>query len=83
MLRVLPLTFKPVNNLICYKTGLMWVVKGASSLFNSFYSNVAKQVTFSGFKMSNSPLLGLYYDLIGTNNTLNGDKWYPQTSQVN
>ena len=34
----------------------------------------------SGFKMSNSPLLGLYYDLIGTNNTLNGDKWYPQTS---
>ena len=82
MLRVLPLTFKPVNNLICYKTGLMWVVKGASSLFNSFYSNVAKQVTFSGFKMSTSPPLGLYYDLIGTHNSLNGDKWYPQTSQT-
>ena len=43
MLRVLPLTFKPVNNLICSKTGLMWVVKRATSL-NSFCSNVARQV---------------------------------------
>ena len=25
MLRVLPPTFKPVNNIICYKKGLMWV----------------------------------------------------------
>ena len=30
MLRVLPLAFKPVNNLICCKTGLMWVIKRAS-----------------------------------------------------
>ena len=44
MLRVLPPTFKPVNNLICCKTGFMWVVKRAISLFNLFYSNVAKQV---------------------------------------
>ena len=34
MLRVLPPTFKPVNNLICCKTGLMWVVKLATSQFN-------------------------------------------------
>ena len=44
MLRVLPPTFKPVNNLICCKTGLVWVVKRITSLFNSFCSNVAKQV---------------------------------------
>ena len=31
VLRVLPPTFKPVNNLICYKIGLMWVVKRAKS----------------------------------------------------
>ena len=43
-LRVLPPTFKPVNNLICCKTGLMGVVKRATSLFNSFCSNVARQV---------------------------------------
>ena len=43
MLRVLAPTFKPVNNLICYKTGLMWVFKRATSLFNSFWSNVAGQ----------------------------------------
>ena len=36
MLRVLTRMFKPVNNLICCKTGLMWVVKHATSLFNSF-----------------------------------------------
>lgn len=41
MLRVLPLTFKPVNNLICCKTGLMWVVKRKTSLFNLFCSGVA------------------------------------------
>ena len=34
MLPVLPLTFKPINNLICCKTGLMWVVKLATSQFN-------------------------------------------------
>ena len=28
----------------CCKTGLMWVVKRATSLFNSFCSNVARQV---------------------------------------
>ena len=44
MLRSLPTTFKPVNNLICCKTGLMWVVKRALSLFNLLYSNVARQV---------------------------------------
>ena len=27
MLRILPPMFKPVNNLICCQTGLMWVVK--------------------------------------------------------
>ena len=43
MLHVLPPMFKPVNNLICCKTGLMWVVKCATSLFISFCSNVAKQ----------------------------------------
>ena len=37
-------TFKPVNNLICCKTGLMWVAKRAISLFNLLYSNVARQV---------------------------------------
>ena len=36
---------KPVNNLICCKTGLMLrVVKRTTSLFNSFYSNVARRV---------------------------------------
>ena len=44
MLRVLPPIFKPVNNLICCKTGLMWVVKRTISLFNSFCSSVARQV---------------------------------------
>ena len=44
MLGVLPPMFKPVYNLICCKTGLMWVVKRATSLFNSFRSNLAKQV---------------------------------------
>ena len=37
-------TFKPVNNQICCKTGLMWVAKRAISLFNMLYSNVARQV---------------------------------------
>ena len=44
MLRVLPRMFKPVSNLICRKTGFMWVVKRTTSLFNSFGSNVAKEV---------------------------------------
>ena len=44
MLRVLPPMFKPVNKLICCKRGLMLVEKRAISLFNSFYSKVAKQV---------------------------------------
>ena len=33
-LGVLLPTFKPVNKLICCKTGLTWVVKRATSLFN-------------------------------------------------
>ena len=37
---VLPLTFKPVNKQFCCKTGLMWVVKRTTSLFNLFCSNV-------------------------------------------
>ena len=41
MLSVLPPTFKPVNKLICCKTGLMWFVKRSTSLFNSLCSNVA------------------------------------------
>ena len=45
MLHVLPLMFKPFNNLICCKTVLMWVVRRATSLFNSFCSNVARQKT--------------------------------------
>ena len=44
MLRVLPPLFKPVNNLIYCKAGFMWVVKRVTSPFNSFCSNVAKQV---------------------------------------
>ena len=36
--------FKPVNNLICCKTGFMWVVKHTTFLFNLFCSYVAKQV---------------------------------------
>ena len=44
MLRVLLVTFKPVNNLICCKTGVMWVIKSATSLFNLFCSNVVRQV---------------------------------------
>ena len=36
MLRVWPPTFRAVNNLICCKAGLMWVVKCAKLLFNSF-----------------------------------------------
>ena len=43
MLRVLPPTFKPINNLICCKTGLIWVVMRAISLFNSFWSVFAWQ----------------------------------------
>ena len=44
MLCVLPPKLKPVNNLICRKTGLTWVVKHATLLFNLFCSNVARQV---------------------------------------
>ena len=57
MLRVLPRTFKPVNNLICCKTGLMWVVKRATSLFNSFSSSVARVARFSDLKLENIGLL--------------------------
>ena len=43
-LHILPPWFKPVNKLICCKTGLMWVVKHATLQFNSFCSNGARQV---------------------------------------
>ena len=46
ILRVLPPTFKPVNNLICYKTGFLWVVERAPSLFNLFCTSVAGQVAW-------------------------------------
>ena len=36
---------KPVLQQIRLLTGLNWVIKRATSLFNLFYSNVAKQVT--------------------------------------
>ena len=39
MLHVLPPTLKPVNNLICCKRGLIWVVKCATALFNSRHCN--------------------------------------------
>lgn len=32
VLRVLPPTFKPVDHLICCRTGLMWVVKGRRNI---------------------------------------------------
>ena len=41
---VLPLMFKPVNKLSCCETGLMWEAKRATSPFNLFYSNVARQI---------------------------------------
>ena len=44
MFRLLPPVFKPVNNLICCKTGLMWVGKRPTLLVNSFCSNVTRQV---------------------------------------
>ena len=45
MLRVSPPTsVKPVNNLICCKTGLIWVRKRTTTLFNLFCGNVARQV---------------------------------------
>ena len=40
MLCVLLTAFKPDNNLICCKMGLMWLVKRATSLFNSFRSRI-------------------------------------------
>ena len=56
MLRVLPPMFKPVNNLICCKTGFMLVVKRATLLFDSFCSNVAKQVAGVFFARFSVPL---------------------------
>ena len=41
MLRALLSTFKPVNNLVCDKEVLMWVVKRVTSLLNTFCRNVA------------------------------------------
>ena len=44
MLRVSRSTsVKPVNNLICCKTGLIWVIKRTTTLFNSFCGNVTWQ----------------------------------------
>ena len=44
MLRVLPPTFKPVNNLICCKTVLMWDGKTRNIAIELVCSNVARQV---------------------------------------
>ena len=63
MLRVLSPTFKPVNNLICCKTGLMWVVKRPTSLFNSFCSNVARQVARLFLPIFRTLSLGCYINL--------------------
>ena len=41
---VLQPLFKPVNNQICCKSGLLWLVKRATYLLDSFCSNVARQV---------------------------------------
>ena len=41
---VLQPLFKPVNNQICCKSRLMWLVKRARYLFDSFCRNVARQV---------------------------------------
>ena len=38
MLHVLPPLLKPANNLICCKTGLMWVVKRATSLYSTRFA---------------------------------------------
>ena len=46
MLRVSPPTFKPVINLICCKTCFMWVVKRATSLFNSFSAMLQNKLQF-------------------------------------
>ena len=46
ILRVLPLSFKLINNLICCLTGLNVVVKRVILLFHSFCSNVTKQVAW-------------------------------------
>ena len=35
MLHLFQPTFKPVDNLICCKTGLMWVIKFATSLYST------------------------------------------------
>ena len=66
MLRVLPPMFKPVNNLICCKTFV------ATSLSNSFRSNVARQVVrfccpfFRTLKGNNLKLRVLIDDTIST-----------------
>ena len=49
MLLSLPPTFKPVNSLICCKTGLMWVIKRATYLatllYNKLNSDIARFAT--------------------------------------
>ena len=35
MLHLFQPTFKPVDNLICCKTGMMWVIKPATSLYST------------------------------------------------
>ena len=35
MLHLFQPTFKPVDNLICCQTGLMWVIKPATSLYST------------------------------------------------
>ena len=68
MLRVLPAMFKPVNNLICCKTGLMWVGKRtiATQLVLQQYCKTSStffvtrfSVPFKGFHLKSARLPGL------------------------
>ena len=76
--------FKPVNNLICCKTGFMSVVKCTTLLFNLFCSNVAKQVAcfllpiFPYLNLSNAHALiqdGRYPPILCPDSKLSADKF--------
>ena len=71
MLRILPPMFKPVNNLICCQTGLMWVVKHTTLLFSSFWSNVARQVAH--FLLPVFRTLTLFRNIL---NNVSGNNFY-------
>lgn len=58
MLWVLPPMFKPLNNLMCYNTGLMPVVKRSTSLYNnSLILHQCCKTLVARFSVS-SPLVG-------------------------